>query len=126
MSIQVEKIRAGERKCIARCDLAKHGITWGVICFLGWQAIKVLQLALQAKPATLSVFAQCLKAWNIPAWLMAITSGICATGWRIEYRRNVRLTTTNGDLRHQLEKDDAVHTRSGLDETGATPKGDKE
>jgi len=91
MSTQLEKIRAGARKFVALCDLAKHGITWGAIGFLGWKLIEVVPLALQSKPATLTAFAQCMKEWNIPAWLLSATTGVCVIGWRRCHHRSERL-----------------------------------
>ena len=122
MGTSAEKIRAGENKFIACCDLAKHLAVCIVIGVLGWHVITMFTAALQAKPETLSAFAECLKNWNLMDVLLALVATISGCGWFFEHKRNNRLVKKEGNLRHALESSDAVHTRSGLDETGATPK----
>lgn len=125
MGVQLEKIHSDERKFVARCDLFKHLLTCAVIAILGWHAIDMLTAALQAKPATLNAFAKCLKEWPIMGVFLSLVAATTGGGWYIEYRRNNKLVIRIGELRHELEKLDPVNDRSGLDETGATPKPSK-
>ena len=122
MGASAEKIRAGENKFIACCDLAKHLAVCIVVGVLGWHVITMFTAALQAKPETLTAFAECLKNWNLMEVLLALVSAITGCGWYFEHSRNNRLVKKEGALRHEKESSDAVNTRSGLDETGATPK----
>lgn len=122
MSAQLDKIRAGERKFVAVCDLIKHFLTLAVIGILGWKIIEMMTVALQAKPDTVSAFAECLKEWRFMDVLLALVAILAGGSWYREHRRNNRLTRKNGELRHAKESADPVHTRSGLDEIGATPK----
>lgn len=125
MGAQIEKIHSDERKFVARCDLFKYLLTCTLIAILGWHAIDMLTAALQAKPATLNAFARCLKEWPIMNVLLSLITAMAGGGWYIEYRRNNKLVIRIGKLRHELEQHDPINERSGLDETGATPKPSK-
>lgn len=122
MGAQLEKILAGEHKFVAVCDLLKHVATCAVILLLGWKSIAMLTASLQAKPATLTAFAKCLQEWHFMDVLLGLVTALSCSAWYIEYRRNNHLVIKIGQLRHEIEAEDTVHTRSGLDKTGATPK----
>ena len=122
MGASIEKIRAGENKFVACCDLFKSLAVCTVIGVLGWHTITMFTVALQAKPETLNAFAECLKNWNLMEVLLSLVSTISGFGWYFEHKRNNRLVKKAGHLRHELECSDPVNARSGLDETGATPK----
>lgn len=120
--VGLEKVRAGESKFVAGCDLAK----WLAVCLLlgvlGWHAITMLMAALQAKPATLNAFVKCLAEWRIMDVVLALVALLTSGGWFIECKRNKGLVFKAGVRRHAREASDPVNSRSGLDEVGATPK----
>ncbi len=120
--IKLEEIAYKEVKFVKVCDLIKLLLVCIVIGILGWHVITMFTAALQAKPETLSAFAECLKSWNLMEVLLFLVSTISSCGWYFEHKRNNRLVKKEGILRHEKESSDPIHTRSGLDETGATPK----
>lgn len=122
MANSVEKIRSSERKFVAVCDLIKSLLVCVVISILGWHTITMFTAALQAKPETLTAFADCLKSWNLMEVLLTLVSIITGCGWYFEHKRNNHLVEKEGFLRREKESGDPIHTRSGLNATGATPK----
>ncbi len=120
--VELEKVHAGESKCVAVCDLLKWLGVCLVVGVLGWHAITMLMVALQAKPATLNAFVKCLAEWRLMDVLLALVGILAGGGWYIERKRNNHLVRVVGSLRHDREASDPVNSRSGLDEVGATPK----
>jgi len=120
--VKLEEIAYKEVRFVKVCDLIKHAMVCVVIGVLGWNVIIMFTAALQSKPETLNAFAECLKNWNLMEVLLFLVSTISSCGWYFEHNRNNRLVKKEGILRHEKESTDPVHTRSGLDETGATPK----
>ncbi len=122
MSTQLEKIHAGERKFVAVCDLIKWLAGCVVVVLLGWHAITMFTIALDATPTTLNAFAKCLAEWRVMEVVLALVGCIAGGGWYIERKRNNKLVLKAGARRHDREAADPVNSRSGLDEVGATPK----
>jgi hypothetical protein len=122
MANSTEKIRSGERKFVAVCDLIKCLFVCVVISILGWHTITMFTAALQAKPETLTAFADCLKSWDLMEVLLMLVSIITGCGWYFEHKRNNHLVEKEGILRREKESCDPIHSRSGLNATGATPK----
>ena len=120
--VKLEELAYKEERFVKVCDLIKFFFVCAVIGVLGWHVITMFTAALQAQPETLSAFAQCLKSWNLMDVLLGLLSTISGCGWYFEHKRNNKLVKKEGALRHEIESADPIHTRSGLDETGATPK----
>ena len=120
--VKLGEIAYKEKRFVKICDLIKYLAVSVVIGILGWHVITMFTAALQAKPETLTAFAECLKNWNLMEVLLGLVSTITGCGWYFEHFRNNSLVKKEGALRHEKESSDAVNTRSGLDETGATPK----
>ena len=117
-----EEIVSSERKFIVVCDLLKSIAICGVVAFLGYRVVTMMQAALTAKPECLEAFAKCFKEWNVVEVISVMASGIFGGGWYFEHKRNDKLVKRNGEIRHEVESSDKVSTRSGLDEVGRTPK----
>lgn len=126
-SLKIHKLNSEERKFVERCDLIKAVIRDVIICVLGLAFLWTVHDALNARPETLSQFAECLKACNIPGIIKALLAVLGYGGWWLEKRRNRRLVRKEGDLRREKEYHDPVSTRSGLDKFGLSPadKGEK-
>lgn len=117
-----EEVVAGEHKFVVFCDLLKSLAVCGVIAFLGYRIVLMMQAALAANPECLEAFSKCFKEWNVVEVIAVLAAGIFGGGWYFEHKRNDRLVKRNGEIRHEVESSDKVSTRSGLDEVGRTPK----
>ena len=117
-----EEIVSNEHKFVVVCDLLKSFAVYGVIAFLGYRVVIMMQAALAAKPECLEAFAKCFKEWNVVEVISVLAASILGGGWYFEHKRNDKLVKRNGEIRHEVESSDKVSTRSGLDEVGRTPK----
>ena len=120
--LKLEELGYKEEKFVRICDLIKTFLHGVIILGLGISAAWVMVTALNAPEGNTSALAECLKAVHMSDIIKYIAIAICGGGWYIEKQRNNRLIRKEGPLRQKIEQGDAVNSRSGLDEVGATPK----
>lgn len=119
---QIRKLAISSKNQEQVMSLAAHAITMGTVAGSIYMMMSGLQTIVLAQPEAITALADVVDKLRINAIVGYIVSCVFGAGWFYERKGKKRAISQNGELRREIESNDAYHASSGLDTNGNTPK----